>query len=514
MAGLEIKSEDIIRLIQQFLKENNLQRTLQSLQDETSITLNAAESTDTLRQDILAGRWEAVLRTTRSLTLSNRAQMLLYDQIVGELIENGDRSAARILLRQSDALMRLRDVDLDRYLQLEKLLTTVEFHPRLAYGADGKTKRREAVAHTVCSEVRTVAPARLVTLLGQALRWQQEHEYLAATPDTGYDLFQGEIPTLQHTEDVVPGHGYATLQFPPKQFAEAVAFAPNGQLLATGSSDGFIEIWNPMTGKLRKDLQYQAQDKMMGMDAAILCLAFSRDSDLLTSGAQDGKIKVWKVATGACVRRFPSAHAQGVTCVAMTKDASQVLSGGFDGMVRLHGMKSGKLLKEYRGHTSFVNAILFSTDYTRIFSGSSDGSVKIWDTKSGDCITTVSPTNSLSVISLHAIPGTGLILVGSQSKKVVAMDARGRTVWDVTLSKELNIPNQTPGEPVGYAVSPHGQYVYVVSDHGTLVAISTKSKQAVAMVRTVEKAIGLCSHPGANVVAVWTESGQVALWRA
>ncbi|KNE56035.1 hypothetical protein AMAG_01879 [Allomyces macrogynus ATCC 38327] len=496
MAGLEIKSEDVIRLIQQFLKENNLQRTLQSLQDETSITLNAAESTETLRQDILAGRWDAVLHTTRGLTLSNRAQMLLYDQIVGELIENGDRSAARILLRQSDALMRLRDADLDR-----RTVPTARPSGAMPWC-------------TRCAATSAPSPARLVTLLGQALRWQQEHEYLAATPDTGYDLFQGEIPTLQHTEDVVPGHGYATLQFPPKQFAEAVAFAPNGQLLATGSSDGFIEIWNPMTGKLRKDLQYQAQDKMMGMDAAILCLAFSRDSDLLASGAQDGKIKVWKVATGTCVRRFPSAHAQGVTCVALTKDASQVLSGGFDGMVRLHGMKSGKMLKEYRGHTSFVNAVLFSTDYTRIFSGSSDGSVKIWETKSGDCMTTVSPTNSLSITALHAIPGTGLILVGSQSKKVVAMDARGRTVWDATLSKEMNIPNQTPGEPVGYAVSPYGQYVYVVSDHGTLVAISTKSKQAVAMVRTVEKAIGLCAHPGANVVAVWTESGEVALWRA
>ena len=46
-------------------------------------------------------------------------------------------------------------------------------------------------------------------------------------------------------------------------------------------------------------------------------------------------------------------------------------------MPRMHGLKSGKTLKEFRGHISFVNDVVFTVDGHNIISASSDGTVKV-----------------------------------------------------------------------------------------------------------------------------------------
>jgi WD40 repeat-containing protein SMU1 len=64
----------------------------------------------------------------------------------------------------------------------------------------------------------------------------------------------------------------------------------------------------------------------------------------------------------------------------------QVLSGSFDGTVRVHGLKSGKMLKEFRGHTSYVNDAIFSAEGGQVISGSSDATVRVWDAKTCECV--------------------------------------------------------------------------------------------------------------------------------
>lgn len=70
----------------------------------------------------------------------------------------------------------------------------------------------------------------------------------------------------------------------------ALAFSPDGSLLATGTGEGDVRIWDVNTGNLLQT--------MTGHKYAVRYVLFSPDGTMIASGASDNTARVWQVSNG------------------------------------------------------------------------------------------------------------------------------------------------------------------------------------------------------------------------
>ncbi|KAL6695616.1 WD40-repeat-containing domain protein [Trichoderma pleuroticola] len=163
---------------------------------------------------------------------------------------------------------------------------------------------------------------------------------------------------------------------------EFVVFSHDSRLLASATA-GNVELWNTATGHCQETLKDPCLKTRNGSERRVKSMAFSHNSKLLASGTNDGAINIWNTTTGQCLQTLqgPTYY---VNSVAFSHDSS-LLASAVGNIIEIYNLATGSCQKTLEDHRYGIHAVAFSNDPKLLASASDDCTVKLWNTTTGDC---------------------------------------------------------------------------------------------------------------------------------
>ncbi len=220
-----------------------------------------------------------------------------------------------------------------------------------------ETERESAVASRLTlleqqgrAELASGHPSRAGVYLAEALRQSPQDEVIHSLLSQAVQAVASKrLEFVGHTKDVV-----------------SVAFSPKGDLVASGSDDTSVRLWNAQTGTLVRVLGHHRK--------SIDAVAFSSDGTKVLSAGLDGAVQVFSVADATSIK---SLKASDCYRAVFTPEGAQIVIGGQSGLVQVLNAETGAVEKTLHQHRDRTQQLAFAPDGSLVIP-SWDGTVSVW----------------------------------------------------------------------------------------------------------------------------------------
>jgi WD40 repeat protein len=237
---------------------------------------------------------------------------------------------------------------------------------------------------------------------------------------------------------ILKGHG---------DTVDTVAISPDGTLIATGSFDKTIKLWDAAG----KELRTYAGDK--GHKGQVLCVAFSPKGEMLASAGADNSAKIWDVPTSVPGNTFAQSGA--AARVAVAADGKTFAVAGRDGLIKLFPLGEEKGAVTMKGHVGAVTDLGFTKNNTALLSIGADKTLRFWSPKDGKALASYG-TGSAELTGLAVNPN-------NQAAYTTSADGLLR-FWQVPPPAQPKQPPPAKAAITSLFVTPDGATVLYAAD--------------------------------------------------
>ncbi len=281
-----------------------------------------------------------------------------------------------------------------------------------------------------------------------------------------------------------------------------LAFSPDGRLLASGSNDGTVRLWDVAKRRL-------LAPSLMHQGVAVTSVAFSPDGTFLAAGDSAGSIQLWDVAGRRPLGPLPQSGIWYVYDVAFSPDGTILAACGEGGTIALWNLAHHVLLPPLRGGPSFAAlSLAFSPNGRTLAAGSEAGAILLWDMATRQFSRQVISAASESVPDLAFSPDGTILAAGGQDGTI--------RLWDAATWQQRS-PSLTghAGAVNGLAFSPDGQSLVSAGSDGSVRLWDSLGAGAFSRVLAghTSQVNSVAFSPDGTTLASGGDDATIRLWR-